>query len=100
MTMTKHTPGPWKMIDSCGEISVAQQDSEMPVCCFSGRGDDDTDTQLIPDAKLISAAPELLAACIRVKERFDNLGMDWLGPDPLEAAINKATGRLTFSEGH
>ena len=54
------TPGPWEILDSCGEISVCQKDSELPICIVSGRGADDTDTQLLPDARLIASAPDLL----------------------------------------
>jgi hypothetical protein len=50
--------------------------------------------QAFANARLIAAAPDLLAACEMAKKRFDDLGMDWLGqePDPLEAAIAKARG--------
>ncbi len=43
-------------------------------------------------AKLRAVNGKLLTACKLAKDRFDKVGMDWLGkgPDPLEEAIEAA----------
>lgn len=46
------------------------------------------------NARLLSAAPDLLAACIKVRDYMRKMELDWLGngDDPLDAAIAKALG--------
>jgi hypothetical protein len=55
----KHTPGPWRF-NPVGEVRGA--DWNVVVCDTYGNGDDDVADA---DARLIAAAPELLAACER-----------------------------------
>lgn len=87
--MSKHTPGPWRVIQSGmhwnnpGQINwnIAWSD------------DGELVTELVyeeADARLIAAAPELLEAC---KAAADNgLDLPNLVVYELEAAIAKATG--------
>lgn len=91
----KHTPGPWKireagqgiatkMVASCGEWEVFADDVQ--------RSRDQS------DARLISAAPELLEALLKLRMQAlqspDLLNTKW-GQEALDyahAAIAKATG--------
>ena len=83
-----HTPGPWRYdyeSGYCGEIIAANGSS---VCSF----DDEPNKA---DAKLIAAAPELLAVLQSILERTKESG--YLFKDSRElyaakAAITKATG--------
>ena len=62
---TKHTPGPWKAV-KCGVYQNSQERIDVPVHVAS-TGDDEykgigCEAQLA-NARLIAAAPDLLAAC-------------------------------------
>jgi hypothetical protein len=87
MPQAKHTPGPWVADGVC----INGPDGMIGECGFGLRGD----PEMQANARLMAAAPDLLAACERAKECLDKFGLDWLGkgPDPLEAAIAKAKGR-------
>lgn len=54
--MTKHTPGPWRLGPSLGEV----RDDDNNVLCDVYH---DSDEQAEADTRLIAAAPDLLAAC-------------------------------------
>ena len=83
MTKHNHTPGPWTWQlqpysepnddDPCAEVSVV---NSVGVC-------------RVADARLIAAAPDLLAACEKAIAD-DELDVDT--SDMLEAAIKKARG--------
>ena len=82
--MNAHTPGPWKYDYEdgyCGEI-IASNGKE--VATF-------TDEPNAPDARLIAAAPDLLAALIQISE-----SLPYSSPVNAHiiarAAIAKATG--------
>ncbi len=95
--MSKHTPGPWKVVGT--EIWGAN------VKIASGRGAyDEKDRQKNKaNARLIAAAPDLLAACKTTLEMLDAeirtapLGRDTqpekVTAQVLEAAIDKAEKR-------
>lgn len=83
----KHTPGPWEyevhgrarhMIsapeDRCGGYIIASMSNEAP--CREA------------NARLIAAAPDLLAALVRVADPDQEVA-DWIGD--VQAAIAKAT---------
>lgn len=74
----KGTPGEWF---AAGNDIYTR--TEIVACCMVA---DKTDDQAKANAKLISAAPELLQACIEMKAAFDNAPSDWLQTD----AVNKA----------
>ena len=87
--MSKHTPGPWGPISE--EYGNCERDIEYPddrdhclavVQC----GDPD---ELLANARLIAAAPELLAALEHV---LDRATMPGFLRDKVKAAIAKATG--------
>jgi hypothetical protein len=60
MTQSKHTPGPWKVRRNQSTNKPACQitTKDKEVICSMAKGDFGLD-----DARLIAAAPELLAAC-------------------------------------
>jgi hypothetical protein len=68
--MHKHTPGPWK-IDDCGYVTAPQPDvagegEELPPeyeVASVGNGSPHLTPRELADARLIAAAPDLLAAC-------------------------------------
>lgn len=78
---TKHTPGPWEVLDWFS-------DSEIRWACISGDTDrQDHDMRLeftnyVPDteqeanARLIAAAPDLLAASIQTLDLLEELAFD------------------------
>jgi hypothetical protein len=91
--MTKHTPGPWKLGPSLGEV----RDDDDNVLCDVYH---DNDEQAEADAYLIAAAPELLAACERLLMSADaswrgrDVGHDWdVACDEAVKAIAKARGQ-------
>ena len=68
--MTKHTPGPWE--DNNGEVTTQRVDGRsfrrIAVVQDYGLGSlPEVDTA---NAKLIAAAPELLAALLKIREAF------------------------------
>ncbi len=72
---TPCTEGPWKVITNISPEGrrtlevVEAQDSDLTVCRLSG-----TTTQCKQDAHLISAAPDLLAACKAYLEAMEKYG--------------------------
>ena len=112
-----HTSGPWELIlgrylpDHPVWGFGIKAEGKIPFVASAGMSPPENHVTVIADehlhfvttgfsaaeceanARLIAAAPDLLDACIRAKKALDGLGLDWLGkdPDPLEAAINKAT---------
>lgn len=88
--MSKHTPGPWK-VDAMGNVWSADtkvcEMSEHPVMA-SGCYREKTDDEHRANARLIAAAPDLLAALERIA---DETAATWVC-DVARAAIAKATG--------
>lgn len=83
-----HAPGPW-LAEYCDKRWMVFDASGDTLCeCVAGNDG------IKQTARLIAAAPQLLAACEIASKRFQQLGLDWLGKDgdPLEAAINVALG--------
>jgi hypothetical protein len=91
--MSKHTPGPWTLTNYCGIAGV-----EGPPMGHDG------EFLNKEDARLIAAAPDLLAVCLRAKQSLrDGTANVGHGPgevlpsfvDDLNKAIAKATGENT-----
>lgn len=82
----KHTPGPWIAREWCGHYQVAQDDSGDAVAgVYCAKSD-------LANARLIAAAPDLLAALQDVADDTD--GMVLMPPglaNKVRAAIAKAT---------
>ena len=91
---TKHTPGPWTVRDHGGYIEVETPD-EPTVAHFGSLSFDGADHDwALANARLIAAAPELLAALKAMADRAE-----WYGDEDADslcgarAAIAKAEGR-------
>lgn len=107
---TKHTPGPWKWVVEYEDdnFQIVREDfessleedgdvrliTEAPVRCTSvatawcdRSGDWKGIAVSVDDARLIAAAPELLAACMEVAQEYTTRGSEMA-----RAAIAKATG--------
>lgn len=91
-----HTPTPWAIdLDGNNEPLRARDNivvsgSDGDVVCEVMDGEERNDGQAMPNARLIAAAPDLLAAC---REALDYIGTQSKGAtqDMLRAAIAKAT---------
>jgi hypothetical protein len=85
-----HTPGPWDWATLGNDIGIMATGDE-PFCRLRTR--EETYDQALADAKLIAAAPELLAA-LKVVAGSENwrcsADEEW---DIVNAAIAKAEGR-------
>jgi len=75
--MSKHTPGPWDIID---QYIIAGDESV--ICQWESYSDE-------ADARLIAAAPDMLKA-LKTIARCGSIDDDWLVP--VRAAIAKAEG--------
>jgi hypothetical protein len=83
MSETKHTPGPWRLDTWNGWLLSAE---DVGIVKF------DMNRTLLADAKLIAAAPELLAACELALLDMDSWQISGPGRKAIEAAIKKAKG--------
>lgn len=84
MSEHKHTPGPWA---TCNTTVYAVDDGEPVARCL-----DKEIHRAFSDAKLIAAAPELLAALEVAVEYFDRNEIDCIAHDDAKEAIKKAKG--------
>lgn len=89
-----HTPGPWIVDhDFPTEIRMDDSNGEAVFALVAGVHVSNTEPeQALADARLIAAAPEMLAA---LKAALADFGDDYGGPtiDAMRAAIAKAEGR-------
>lgn len=89
--MDKHTPGPWPMAYSVENKCYAIGDTRPRIAVVTGE----------VEARLIAAAPELLAALIDLlhqsKLSQDEGGWDF---EQAETAIAKATGMTANNQGN
>lgn len=99
----QHTPGPWG-IESCydGGRTICEMRSAERLVCVNATEDADPRGYYATDAnaRLIAAAPDLLAALLLLKSWVDNWSPDftndpeWPGDaEKIRAAIAKAEGR-------
>lgn len=95
MTKHKHTPGPWECIgsmDEDGECRIRQTSSVKRGDGFYSERTICEEVRSCADARLITAAPELLAALEALTAHWDDLKSgDSLNVDAARAAIAKAT---------
>ena len=85
----KHTPGPWRAENSC----VICPDDSIVACCVRGSVDRKNQAEDWATARLIAAAPELLAALkymLEVCPAINNQGEE--AHCKARSAIDKATG--------
>jgi len=101
--MSEHTPGPWGFEDAVHPwLITAGCDEAGCLIIVADPSWGDTEEQDTANARLIVAAPELLAAC-EVVGRFLGMDEDFLsgteldeyyrGIDMMKAAIAKAKGK-------
>lgn len=87
----KHAPGPWRV--SAGNlVRVMARGSDRPICGVHRRGRysfDEVQAETLANARLIAAAPELLAALQAVVRVADRATIEF---DAARRAIAKATG--------
>lgn len=93
MEKMKHTPGPWSYDNRSGDagglvVWSASGDRVARVCWFGEQSKTPWATE--ENARLIAAAPELLAELIKMTEYAERLGAR---PCSAWAVIAKATGR-------
>lgn len=82
----KHTPGPWHV--GIGNTNY---------CYFVGDDPNLSAEETKANARLISAAPDLLAACEACMEFWDNDGPVWAGAEvvaDMREAIRKAKAKV------
>lgn len=98
-TQTKFTPGPWKVfgnvIRAIETIDGQDRRGEIVAMPMSG-GDPDRRNlgNFEANARLIAAAPDLLAACERALSELDGDPHRYELVDAINAAISKAKGGM------
>ena len=92
--MAKHTPGPWYSRNGSSPHFQGQIASESTGATVAISYSDEDGA----NARLIAAAPDLLDACLRMRDRLTELAndqdacwLDWGGAYYVDAAIAKAT---------
>jgi len=89
----KHTPGPWKVAEHYGAFRVITASRSVALALYDGGSEDG---EVMPNARLIASAPELLYAC-RILVRRIMQDVNATGADTpsevitAQAAIAKAT---------
>ena len=92
--MSKHTPGPWRVVDSWTDHMVEGQNGEEIIW---QDGPHNTPTINKANARLIAAAPELLEALEHMLQSF--LITQSLDDYPIEAPCNKARAAIAKAKG-
>ena len=106
MNTHTHTPGPWRIetwiYQNAREVVTIQTDKDAIATAYNlWRDGDDSTFEVMANARLIAAAPELLEACmlalaaIKSECPFEHgnptIGRAW---GSLESAIEKATSNI------
>lgn len=89
MTQAQHTPGPWH-ISRLGSLDIVANDPAGTYIAEVLSGDGPLSPTSIANARLISAAPDLLAALQAMLTITDRKHYVW---DEARAVIAKATGQ-------
>lgn len=84
----KHTPGPW--FTEVGTARVLSDDARATIICEVTGAPNNPAT--IADARLIAAAPDLIAAALECVEMENEPRFLYGAIKSLKAAISKATG--------
>lgn len=87
-----HTPGPWRVADRFYILLDDDVACEVAKVCDENI-DDDMLGQCDADARLIAAAPELLAALKQIEQKSRTGHGDFSVKELCRAAISKAEGR-------
>lgn len=84
----QHTPGPWHIGMNPGPIIYGERGDQVANMCDGLYGDDENRA----NARLIAAAPDMLAVLLAIAEGEDYLTINQFQMDRVEAAIARATG--------
>lgn len=101
----KHTPGPWKFSNPCGDLRCKEHLELHEKRYRVGEGDSilyhGADWPVnSANARLIATAPELLAACIELHAEVGKIGFPLgLKPNSLVEAMGNAMGAIAKAEG-
>lgn len=87
-TTDQHTPGPWCVVGRETALEVVEARRNWMRVCFLT-----SDGACEANARLIAAAPDLLAACRRLRAVIND-HVSLADVDALDAAITKAEGKL------
>ena len=92
--MSKHTQGPWYAVGMWVEI---EDDDKPDICTCNPSAIEQghlyrSAEEIYANARLIAAAPDLLASLEEVLAYCREHGHDWACMTEAQAAINKATG--------
>lgn len=93
----QHTPAPWHLIHSDGQLRVdSERDGAVAVCHILMRGEFKMPSECVANARLIAAAPDLLAVVEMVNRIWSHDQTENLHPESpaaiLRAALKKAKG--------
>lgn len=88
--MTTHTKGPWTIKESTSSAMVSVYAGGFSVACTGSAKAEDDNARA--NARLISAAPDLLAACEAVISELDGDPHRYSLCNTVAAAIAKAKG--------
>jgi hypothetical protein len=91
------TPGPWHLIHDAGQLRVdSERDGAVAVCYTLMRGEFKAPSECVANARLIAAAPDLLAVVEMVNRIWSHDQTENLHPESpaaiLRAALKKAKG--------
>lgn len=95
MSEPSHTPGPWETGGVITRVVVWPNGWNAPLCIADchAKNAPKTEAERVANARLIAAAPDLLAALNQVLDASeDNGDMDDIDWDGIRAAIAKAKG--------
>lgn len=96
--MNKHTPGPWQYVFEGGTTAFITEADGSTIICIRTTENTTAHKDLVANACLIAAAPELLEAVkyCRQKIAYMTEHGEWYSPgraiEKADAAIAKATG--------
>jgi hypothetical protein len=101
MSEQKHTPGPWRLVrDQSGDWYISPIEAVLPGHPDDGVGCDAEEAE--ENARLATAAPELLEACQAVAMKLDYLQQLWGKEGVTEGVAQKirlAIAKATTPEG-
>ena len=88
----EHTPSPWSLDEKePGELWISNVDRSYPVCMVTASGN--VTERDKADARLIAAAPDLLAACQEFVRKVEcGEAKSTRSYEQMKAAISRATG--------
>lgn len=98
---TKYTPGPWAVVDNTAEpygqlLVESETDGAVALCYTVERGEYAAPPECVANARLIAAAPDLLAVVEMVNRIWSHDQTENLHPESpaaiLRAALKKAKG--------